>query len=209
MIILPKEEYEHLTKCSEKKVLLQCDRCGHQNTTTYANYYKGQERRNFSGETYCRSCVCKTNGVKRRGKPAYNKGKKLDACQKGENHPSWKGGRYIDPHGYVMIYHPCENPKSKWEHYRKEHVVVVENAIGRELKEDEVVHHIDGDKQHNVLDNLHITNKHSGHRNIHQTLQEIGYKLIKSGLIWFNRDTEQYVMSTELEEILQRKNYAD
>jgi len=43
----------------------------------------------------------------------------------------------------------------------------------------ETVHHIDGDRQNNKLTNLALipTNKH--HRVSHQSLQKIGYDLVK------------------------------
>lgn len=45
----------------------------------------------------------------------------------------------------------------------KEHRYVVENYIGRKLFKNERVHHIDGDKRNNSLDNLYIFKKLGDH----------------------------------------------
>lgn len=37
-----------------------------------------------------------------------------------------------------------------------EHRVIVENALGRKLSPNEIVHHIDGDKGNNALSNLEV-----------------------------------------------------
>jgi hypothetical protein len=179
-----------LTKGSEKRVRLKCDDCGKITCTTYANYYQGQERRGWNGKTVCRACVCKISAAKRRGKPAHNKGKKLPSEKKGINHPSWKGGRYLAHDGYWMVYTGGGNGVG-WNSYKKEHVLVVEKNIGRPLEKKEVVHHIDGDKENNSLDNLWLTS-HSGHRNAHVSLQEIGYQLVKDGRIVFDKQEGIY-----------------
>lgn len=70
----------------------------------------------------------------------------------------WKGGRRIDDHGYVKIY-------DKNGRYRREHRVVMEQFIGRPLNPSEIIHHKNGDKTDNRIENLEITNKvaHSSH----------------------------------------------
>ena len=74
----------------------------------------------------------------------------------GKKHPRWKGGKYISKFGYVYIYKPeyATNPRG----YIKEHRYLVEQKIGRRLREDEVIHHVNGDKLDNRLENLEIIN---------------------------------------------------
>lgn len=180
-----------LSRCSEKRVICKCDTCGAITQTTFANYRRAQESRGMNGKTYCRSCVCREKAQKRVGKPAHNKGKKLPPEKKGSNHPSWKGGRYVSNDGYVMVYVGGDKKDIGWHCYKKEHVIVCEEVFGRKLTEKDVVHHIDGDKQNNQDSNLWLTN-HKGHRNAHQSLQEIGYQLVRSGLISFDKETGIY-----------------
>lgn len=198
-----------LTPGSEKKVKLNCDKCGKITTTTYHNYRSAQDNNGNTGKTQCRSCATKKSGKQRRGKPAWNKGKLFPPDKKGSNHSSWKGGKYIDAHGYVMIH--CHNPnaKSKWEHYKKEHVSVMETNLKRSLEKKEVVHHIDGDKQNNKIENLALLSGHIEHQSVHQSLQNIGYSLIKNGFIKFDHGTKSYVADLKLREFLEQPDEAN
>ncbi len=59
-----------------------------------------------------------------------------------------------------------------------EHRLVMEKHIGRKLTKKEVVHHIDGDKSKNELDNLMLFPTKSAHTRYHL---EIGDLKLKSG----------------------------
>ena len=84
---------------------------------------------------------------------------KVTALQS-ERNPDWKGGKTISQ-GYVEISSRAIGPKRK-----REHQLVMENFIGRELHENEVVHHIDGDKLNNNINNLALMDK-SAHSRLH------------------------------------------
>lgn len=49
---------------------------------------------------------------------------------------------------------------------RRKHQIIMEQYIGRPLKSDEVVHHIDGNKRNNDISNLLLTTR-SQHARIH------------------------------------------
>lgn len=71
----------------------------------------------------------------------------------GKNHPCWKGGRFKASDGYIYIYqptHPCANINK----YVFEHRLIMEKYLGKKLKKNEVVHHIDGNKSNNNISNL-------------------------------------------------------
>ncbi len=192
---------EELTRGSEQKVTLVCDDCGKETLTAWSNYVQGQEKRNFSGETQCQPCTARSYGKRNKG----NKCPSVSAANKqrrGEHHPSWKGGRYLAHDGYVMVsVRSGRNDKSGWNNYRKEHLVVVEQHIGRGLEAGEVVHHIDGKKTNNAFSNLWLTDS-QGHREAHASLQQLGYEAIRAGLITFDRDTGEYVANVKLRELL-------
>lgn len=198
----------NLTLGSEKRVMICCDCCGKVSTTIYSNYARSQLRRGYPGTTYYRGCAAKIGSKAKLGKPSWNKGRRLLPEQLGANHSSWRGGRYIDAHGYVMVHRPSPNARSKWEHYVKEHILFIEEQIGRKLERNEIVHHIDGDKQNNQLSNLYLTNA-TGHRNAHQSIQEIGYELVKSGSLTFDRKQGIYVAQHKLRELLEQPGEAN
>lgn len=73
----------------------------------------------------------------------------------GEKHIFWKGGRQKDSkNGYVRIYRPGyfnnNNP------YVLEHRFIMEQHLGRKLKSNEFVHHINGVRDDNRIENLEI-----------------------------------------------------
>jgi len=70
---------------------------------------------------------------------------------KGARNVSWKGGRnYID--GYIRVWKP-DHPNNNGG-YVLEHRLVVEKRLGRYLKKNETVHHINGVRDDNISENL-------------------------------------------------------
>lgn len=55
---------------------------------------------------------------------------------------------------------------------RSVHVVMMEDRLGRRLREDECVHHIDGDKLNNTENNFALVTR-SGHTRLHRREQRI------------------------------------
>lgn len=56
------------------------------------------------------------------------------------------------------------------------HVIVFENRLGRKLLEDECVHHIDGDKTNNDINNLALMTR-SAHARLHRHEDKLSNKL--------------------------------
>ncbi len=75
--------------------------------------------------------------------------------KKGAEHANWKGGRTIDSNGYVLVY-TANGPYSG--RYALEHRLVMEQHLGRELSSEETIHHLNGDKTDNRLENLQLFN---------------------------------------------------
>lgn len=74
---------------------------------------------------------------------------------RGELSHNWKGGRKISYHGYVEIYTP-DHPSSHMR-YMKEHRLVMEEHLGRILEPNEIVHHVNGIKTDNRIENLRLS----------------------------------------------------
>ena len=90
----------------------------------------------------------------------------LGESQRGDGNPSYSGGRHKLSIGYVVILAP-EDPEADSRGYIYEHRYVARQIVGRRLKKSEVVHHIDGDKTNNSIENLMVFPSHSDHMKHH------------------------------------------
>lgn len=92
-------------------------------------------------------------------------------------HPNFKSGKTISSHGYVLIFKGIEHHLSDVRGYAYEHRLVMEEKLGRRLKPEEQVHHIDEDTQNNSPENLMLAESLIHHRFIHRkSSDKKGYK---------------------------------
>lgn len=125
---------------------------------------------NYGGGRFCsRKCFFSYKKGKRRpdmvGRIPWNKGKSLNV---GETHPNWKGGMRKS-HGYILQYCP-NHPNHCYENYVRRNRLQMEKLIGRYLTKEEVVHHINGDKSDDRIENLQWLPDNATHSLLH-TLQ--------------------------------------
>jgi hypothetical protein len=131
----------------------------------------------------------------KKGQTSFNKGKHPEYMQ-GKNHHNWKGGRFKNKRGYVLIKKP-NHPFANNHGYVSEHRFVMEKYIGRYLNSQEVVHHINKIKDDNRIENLKLFANHSEHQK-QDTLFVKGNQIakgnppnngsFKKGFIPWNRD---------------------
>lgn len=101
-------------------------------------------------------CRLKQMGISRRSLKGVTK----------ENHPRWNGGRMVDKDGYIRTWSP-DHPWPR-KGYILEHVRVMELKIGRRIKGNECVHHINHNRKDNRIENLELMSK-SEHSKLHRS----------------------------------------
>jgi flagellar basal body rod protein FlgC len=104
--------------------------------------------------------------------------------------PVYRNGIINDSNGYKRIRIPG-HPKSNQAGYVSEHVLVVEQKYKRLPRRNEHIHHIDGDKQNNLPDNLLLCTRKE-HGNIHASYEALLTELMKRGVIGF--DGNKYML---------------
>jgi len=121
----------------------------------------------------------------------------------GHDHPNWKGGRYLRPDGYYAVQIPKDSaylPMSfDRRGYALEHRLVIAQHLGRLLLDSEVVHHINGNKADNRLDNLELLPNDASHlpyTRLQQQVNKLREQVEQQGsqirlLKWHIRELEQ------------------
>lgn len=118
------------------------------------------------------------------GKPSLRKGIKLSKEQR-EKISSAKKGKFLKPSkygghqkkrrdGYIFIYLPSHKHSTK-DGYVMEHILVMEEYLGRYLLANEVVHHINKVRDDNRIENLKVMTK-SEHARLHMIERYRGLK---------------------------------
>ena len=122
---------------------------------------KARLKQIIAPETY------KANGLKMRGK----------------NHWNWKGGLHKNGDGY-LIRLKRKHPYCNKHGYVREHRFQAERFLGRYLRPEETIHHINEDKIDNKIKNFYLFKTNKEHRVYHLKLRfgKID-KIMKTNLI--------------------------
>jgi len=95
---------------------------------------------------------------------------KMSESHKGNKHWNWKGGRYKHS-GYIQV-RAYEHPNANASGYVLEHRLIMEKRIGRYLNSYEVVHHINGIKDDNRIENLKLLPGNEHNTKVQKVYQE-------------------------------------
>ena len=77
--------------------------------------------------------------------------------------------------GYVLIYKPDHKYSLIKKGWILEHRAVVEDFLKRRLKSGECVHHIDGHKKNNKIENLMLFKNNAEHQKFHAKIKQFGF----------------------------------
>jgi hypothetical protein len=97
------------------------------------------------------------------------------------------GSKRKDTHGYVLV--KMAEGNGRWP---KEHICHVEAAINRRLSKSEQIHHINGIRDDNRLENLFLCRDGSHHHRIEGTFSKCLAELLRRGVVVFDRGREEY-----------------
>jgi uncharacterized protein (DUF1330 family) len=92
------------------------------------------------------------------GKPGKNQG---------SNNGNWKGGKHKNYHGYIIVLNKS-HPSCDINGYIKQSHLVIEKHIGRYLKSEEVVHHINRNPSDDRIENLKLFPNNNEHIRFHR-----------------------------------------
>ena len=147
------EYIESVYGCS---VLLKCDTCGKE----FKRFKTTLKPKKTNNHFCCHECFDKFNVGK--NNPSFGKEGLIR-----EKNPRWNNGRRTT-NGYIEILKP-KHPYNK-RGYVYEHRLVMEKVIGRYLRPEEQIHHINGNKKDNSFKNLLLFASASEHTNHHHQL---------------------------------------
>jgi hypothetical protein len=163
------EILEPKTKRSGNTVICQCDYCGKEFNRKYSEVVKGNKKHHF-----CCS-KCRTNYFSGSNSYFHTHSFMIDVHLYGYKNGNWKGGRTKSTRGYIYIFVP-EHPYSDKKGYFLESRLVMEKYLERYLLPEEIVHHINGIKDDNRIENLMLFDNIGDHSSFERKLQ-----LLKKG----------------------------
>lgn len=181
-----KSKFSKLVEYTRTKTIIhwQCDYCGNEFTKCKNGKY------NPKSKSFCKACISKFGVAKLGNLAGYDARVNKTLSER-------IGKTIIGKEGYPEVYIGKNYPYRKGG-YRsiREHVFVMECELKRSLEKNEVVHHIDGDKTNNNLDNLYLTTV-AEHNKLHAESESIVFELVKMGLVKFDRNIGRYKLLKE------------
>ncbi len=135
-----------------------CSKCGSRGRVLVEQVRASVRKNSYTG--LCKKCA------ERRTQPQ----------PRGDASPNWKGGRRTTPKGYVMVLRP-DHPRAQ-NGYVQEHRLAMEEHLGRPLLPTETVHHKNGVKHDNSIENLEVWGSYHGNGHRYEDLSVVELKAL-------------------------------
>lgn len=102
------------------------------------------------------------------------------------------GRKWIDSLGYVQVYMgPDYSGTGVHGGAVREHILVMEEHLGRSMEKGEVVHHIDGDKANNNIENLQLMTVDE-HNACHAANDSLVLAMFREGEVGYDKEKKRY-----------------
>lgn len=141
----------------------------------------------YTGKVYYKWSACVDCGKERwihlvkgkaESKYCYRCSRKHMKILRGDESWNWRGGKRVDKHGYTRIFVSLDSffhAMADTRNYVPEHRLVMAKHLGRNLGSWEIVHHKNGIKSDNRIENLELSSGISQHIKAHSKGYQDGF----------------------------------
>ena len=145
-----------ITKCPDTRKSCGCNLAPGERRKTLKNKRRGRVViLNDAGNTLSCKCDCGKIFDIQRDKFVRGKIKTCGCVNSREFNPKWKGGRRKNKQGYILIRLP-DHANALRNGYVQEHTLIMCRHLERPLEKNELVHHKNGIKDDNRIENLEL-----------------------------------------------------
>ena len=129
--------------------------------------------------------------IMRKVNPPIGRKKRFDSREASKRLRVWRDG-------YVFVYKP-DYPGSRKRPpdfgYILEHRLVMEKFLKRPIIKGEIIHHIDGCKSNNKIENLLLCENAREHNRVHNAMEIFVEGLIRKGSVFYDKENKEFRFS--------------
>jgi IMP dehydrogenase len=191
---------------SKEKVIRVCDSCKNESKTTVNTIFRCRKK-HATTKDYCIQCACKiyNSGQNNPAKNPHVR-KKISKALRGKS-KSFKDGinlrrfnKKVTTNGYILEW------SDKHNRHVLEHQLIMAKNLNKSVCDLDSIHHINGDKKDNRIENLCELTK-SDHSKLHAQLDKIAFELVKEKIILFDRNDKKYTLNPCITHKTMKRSY--
>lgn len=157
--------------------------------------YRGRPANRYSTEVSCNTCGKKY--LQDKNNAMNHKTTFCSIACRSKNIKNLSEGNRIAkkrPHGrgsHIMI-KKSDHPRGGRHGHVYEHILIMEEKLGRAIGGEERVHHIDMVKNNNAIENLVLCKNNREHHLVHGSINDCVARLLEIGVLYFDRVEMKY-----------------